>query len=616
MPSEFDVNEVIASFLDKKSDDFFGAFGSVFKKGKDQLTLTFKTKYKNYLKKLVERFGKSKNFFIRDNPRPLYDFFESIDISFGDTTIEKAGINDITSISTKSLITGTGGAGKSILLKHFLLDSLKEKYKVPIFLELRNYETEKLNLLSIVIESFEGFNLEFEEEYLEKALEKGHFVFLIDGLDEIIEEDRIKIIAEIEELSNKFNECAFIITSRPDSLLEKLQNFHHFNTNPLTLNQAISLLEKLPADKEIKTKFIIDLKNNLFEKHKSFLSNPLLLSIMLLTYGQSGDIPNKLSIFYNQAYEALYQRHDILKGAYKRKISSELDIVSFEKILAAFCMVTYYDRRFTFSKVEALKDIERAKNLTGFNVNAQNILDDLLLSVCILVKDGMFFTFTHRSFQEYFTAKFISNLNDPEKKIKLLKKLISSVDLIFRLFYEIDSIFYEKNILIPYLKNIFLAIDLKDKINKKVFFSFIKMFSEKFYMDENYHLQMSFKNKIPIASGEVFRLNEYIKLHDILKTISYEQRDIKFSLENQISYKSFFNKTVSQIDYIRKYEELKSEDCFIYTDGIKINDDLFRKIYSDKTSLPFYFINFLKEVYDFLVEKHDKINNDLENLLN
>ncbi len=39
---------------------------------------------------------------------------------------------------------------------------------------------------------------------------------------------------------------------------------------------------------------------------------------MLLTYGQSLDIPNKLNIFYNQAYEVLFQRHDTLKGGFQR----------------------------------------------------------------------------------------------------------------------------------------------------------------------------------------------------------------------------------------------------------------------------------------------------------
>jgi hypothetical protein len=77
------------------------------------------------------------------------------------------------------------------------------------------------------------------------------------------------------------------MSSRPDQELEGWPGFALIRLMPLTLQLAHDLVDLLPFEVEIKTKFQNDLRKELFAKHESFLSNPLLLSIMLLTYGQS-----------------------------------------------------------------------------------------------------------------------------------------------------------------------------------------------------------------------------------------------------------------------------------------------------------------------------------------
>lgn len=173
------------------------------------------------------------------------------------------------------------------------------------------------------------------------------------------------------------------------------------------MNDATELVRRLPEDEELKEKFISDLHKDLFNRHKSFLSNPLLLSIMLLTYGISADIPKKLSIFYNQAYEALFQRHDAIKGGFQRDRHCDLDIQDFSRVFSAFCILTLDKRLFQFSRSDAISYLDKAKDLVNITVNSEDFLEDLLQSICFLVEDGLLLVFAHRSFQEYFSAKFI-----------------------------------------------------------------------------------------------------------------------------------------------------------------------------------------------------------------
>ena len=424
MENEFDVNKIASNFLESQIKDFFKAGGDLIKKGNDELSLTFKTKYKKYLVAITDRFCKTKSFFIRDETVPLKDFYVPLGVKSKNKTMKSVSLDQLVKNGKYIAITGYGGSGKSILLKSLLLNCIESGYKIPIYLELRDLINEPRNLIEFIKITLKNFKLDIEEEYIEKSLNRGHYIIFLDGLDEVSSEVRDSLTKEINNFTKTYNECNIIITTRPDDRISQLEVFKVFTVLELNLEKSIALIEKLPADHELKHKFITDLKNGLFEKHKSFLSNPLLLSIMLLTYGYSADIPNKLSIFYNQAYEALFQRHDALKGAYKRSRETELDIQEFEKILCSFCIQSYDKRKAKFSRMEALELIDKAKKLTATDFRSYSFLTDLLQAVCILVEDGMFLTFAHRSFQEYFAARFIIRCPN-ETKGKLLFKYLN-----------------------------------------------------------------------------------------------------------------------------------------------------------------------------------------------
>ena len=76
----------------------------------------------------------------------------------------------------------------------------------------------------------------------------------------------------------------------------------------LTIPQVIRLISKIDYDRDLKRHFIEQIYHHLYASHKSFLSSPLLATIMLLTYEYFAEIPNKMHIFYEQAFAALFRR--------------------------------------------------------------------------------------------------------------------------------------------------------------------------------------------------------------------------------------------------------------------------------------------------------------------
>ena len=86
--------------------------------------------------------------------------------------------------------------------------------------------------------------------------------------------------------------------------------FEELYSNPLSKEQALSLIKKIEYDQNIKEKFYKELDEYLYDKYETFASNPLLLTIMLLTFESRVSIPDKLNDFFEQAFTTLFHTHD------------------------------------------------------------------------------------------------------------------------------------------------------------------------------------------------------------------------------------------------------------------------------------------------------------------
>lgn len=350
MPDLFDPNQVIANFMTQNLTLLLEAFQNRTKKFIDNIRARIDSTYRKYLTQMFEKYSKVKSFFVRAEPVFLYSFYIPLSLKTRTADIEMPDIIKISNISKNIIITGLAGTGKSMMLRHLLLSSLTNNYKVPIFIELRTLnQNSEVTIMDAIFDVLSAFKLTEDHEFSERALRLGHFAVFFDGIDEVSKIKRQTISNQIQNFAKHYDKCMIIVSSRPDNEFGGWANFTIMQMAPLNLQQACSLIEKLEYDPDIKSKFDTALKNGLFKSHVSFLSNPLLLSIMLLTYGQSADIPMKLNVFYNQAYEALYQRHDAFKGGYQRDRKSGLDIQDFARMFSAFSLQTYDKRMFQFS---------------------------------------------------------------------------------------------------------------------------------------------------------------------------------------------------------------------------------------------------------------------------
>ena len=282
------------------------------------------------------------------------------------------------------------------------------------------------------------------------------------------------------------------MSSRPYSEFVEFQRFTVLKALPLTKKQAVSLVNRINYENGIKERFIAELETNLYESHTSFASNPLLLNIMLLTFDNYADIPEKLHLFYSNAFETLYSKHDATKAGYKREMLSTLSYDSFKKVFAYFCFMTYIKGLTEFTYEELQETLKRIK-IPRIEFDIDNYIFDLVNSLCLIYKEGFSYTFAHRSFQEYFTAVFLKELSDINLQkygIQMIKREPerASQDNVFEMLYDMIEEKFEKNILLPILS------DYEDSIpadEDKYWFYFTEVVHNiRFDRDENNELRL------------------------------------------------------------------------------------------------------------------------------
>src|SRR5574344_217361 len=356
------------------------------------------------------------------------------------------------------LVTDTAGMGKSTLVKKLFFETIKENLGIPIFVELRRLSKEK-NIIQDINEQVSSISKDFNTDLLYRLIEKGNFIFFFDGYDEIRQPDKSFVTKDIQDFVSKASNNYFFLTSRQETGLTCFGNFFSMFVKPLRKNEAFELLKKYDSNGKTSQLLIELLLTGKYNMIDDFLQNPLLVTLLFAAFDYKQTIPLKKHIFYRQVYDAFFDSHDLSKGeGFIHNKKSNLDIDDFEKVLRRIGYDCFRLQKIEFSKDEILTVINTARRFcSDLTFNNSNFLDDLLTTVPLFCKDGVYYKWTHKSLQEYFAAQFIykDSKNQQDKILESIfrsKKIDNYLNLL-DLYSDIDSYGFEKNVLLPLLND-------------------------------------------------------------------------------------------------------------------------------------------------------------------
>ena len=445
------------------------------------------TAVKDYLNKVHVKYNEIKTLLYCDQPKPFYSFYVCNNIerripkqsrfssSYEIVNIVNATSDALAECSKFIILSGTGGLGKSMMMRHLLLDSISKFEKngvLPVFVALKDFNEATETLFNYVYSKLSGFDINISSKQFDALLSEGKCLLLFDGLDEIGTKFGAHFEKELEAFTDRYPANNYVISSRPYRSFVSYSRFTVFYLKPFSKEQALELVDKLefrPDEPAIKNKFKSELSGTLHLSHREFTENPLLLTIMLMTFEQFAEVPSKMHIFYREAFVVLSQKHDASKGAYKRTLKTGLTTDKFADYFAEFCSRSYHDEKFELSEMEFgeyYESLKERKKEDDSTTTAEEFLYDLCLNMCLMFLESGKYHFTHRSFQEYFCALYFSKQKD--KNLRAIGNFFEKRrsrnfgDKTFIMLYDMIPAKIEEYVFLPFLADLFKECDERD----------------------------------------------------------------------------------------------------------------------------------------------------------
>lgn len=457
-------NEIIKKAtggIDGLIDDLIKAASD---KLKEKVSEAFSIHKLEKLKENIGRVGRVKTILDPDSIVDLEKIFFERAVAFKN----KETVKNVSFFRSKHiLIEGGPGQGKSMYLRWLCLHEGAGSAHIPLFIEFRNLGYKK-SLKEELFQAIRNFGVDLNDELFDFLAASKRIVFILDGFDEIPNSERLRIARELETIARSYPDLRVVVSSRPDSGMGASVYFEKY------------IIEKLSKDNQL------DFVRHLFDNGKqaqainnilstnSFLTEvtntPLLLTLFTITYNARQFKPDSLAEFYSIIFPTMLYRHDRLKIGFERERKAGLTDYQMQRIFEALSFISLKDNNTRFSTPTFRAFLENASQLERIGENLEDrLIDDITTITALIIRDGFdYYSFAHKSIQEYFSAVFLARLSD-DRKEKFYQLIIREIDeyrkwqntLAF--LSTIDEKYYTKFFLLPFKRNA-LSLDANNKV--------------------------------------------------------------------------------------------------------------------------------------------------------
>jgi predicted NACHT family NTPase len=326
----------------------------------------------------------------------------------------------------KLMILGKPGAGKTTFLKWLTLQCNEGRVhanRVPFFITLKEFAEMdgQPDLLGFVAKQLTDCGVEYGEEVGARILYAGRSIMLLDGLDEVRSQDHDRIINTIRYTSEQFNGNQFVMTCRIAAKEYVFEQFTEVEVADFDDRQIADFAYKWFQQKDpIKVEgFSKELKANL--GLKELATNPLLLTLLCLVFGESGRFPVNRSELYKEGLDILLKKWDAKRNIKREEVYKQLSLQRKENLLSQVAYKAFEQNDYFFKKKlveEQIRDYIRnlpnaATDLETLQLDSEAILNSIAAQHGLLVERARgIYSFSHLTFQEYFTARWFKEKAD------------------------------------------------------------------------------------------------------------------------------------------------------------------------------------------------------------
>jgi len=320
------------------------------------------------------------------------------------------------------MVLGRPGAGKTTFLKYLTIACLDREFLgdlVPIFVTLKEW-TEfpgEPNLLDFVSRQWSDCGIDDAKSVLHQCLKNGRALVLLDGLDEVLAVHTDRTIREMRDWVDRFPQNHILATCRIAAKEYTFERFtevevadfseeqiQEFVTSWFTHHQDLPKIER----------FLDRLKNE--QPILELASNPLLLTLLCLVFGESGDFPTNRAKLYEEGVDLLLKKWDGKRNIQRDQVYKNLSINRKEDLLSQLALATFqegayfFDQRVAEDQIMAyIHNLPDAKNdPEALRLDSEAILRSIVAQHGLLTERARgVYSFSHLTFHEYFAAREI-----------------------------------------------------------------------------------------------------------------------------------------------------------------------------------------------------------------
>ncbi len=373
---------------------------------------------------------------------------------FGLGEAEQRQIPGIQAVETysKLRVLGKPGVGKTTFLQHLAIQCNQGAFavnQVPIFITLRNFAhefqiTNEFSLLNYIRQEFLTSGIS-DPSVIETLLNEGRVLLLLDGMDEVLNQQSNAVLSEIRRFSEKYHKNRLVATCRTASQRLRLRGFTDVEIAPFTSAQIQTFAQKWfvaftktnTVDGQAQsTEFIqkLDLDENW--QFRQLVVTPLFLHLACWVFHGQEKFPTKRTDFYKQGLDLLLGKWDEAKGVERDDIYRGFSLPQKLKLLSQIAAATFEQGQYFFEQRIVEQYIgDYIQNLTDVPMDAEEVqIEGEAALKAIETQHGLLaerargiFSFSYLAFQEYFTARKIVASHNLEALEQALGGLVSHI---------------------------------------------------------------------------------------------------------------------------------------------------------------------------------------------
>jgi predicted NACHT family NTPase len=373
---------------------------------------------------------------------------------FGLGEVDQKQISGTQAVETysKLRVLGKPGVGKTTFLQYLAIQCNQGEFaanQVPIFITLRSFAqeskiTNEFSLLKYIRQEFLTSGIS-DPSVIETLLLSGRVLLLLDGMDEVLNQQSNAVLSEIRRFSEKYHKNRLVSTCRTASQKLRLRGFTDVEIAPFTSQQIRAFAQKwfvaftktnMQDGQAQSVQFIqkLDLAENW--QFRQLVVTPLFLHLACWVFHGQEKFPTKRTDFYKEGLDLLLGKWDEARGIERDEVYRGFLLPQKLKLLSQIAAATFEQGHYFFEQRILEQYIsDYIQNLSNVPIDAEELqIESEAALKSMEAQHGLLaerargiFSFSYLAFQEYFTARKIVASHNLQSLEQALGGLVSHI---------------------------------------------------------------------------------------------------------------------------------------------------------------------------------------------